>query len=50
MKTKIKSCGDQAVDIRDKEIHKVGSNYTCLVVILIDILLEKSENYNLKVI
>ena len=29
LKTKIKSSGDEATENHDKEILKVGSNYTC---------------------
>ena len=29
LKTKVKSYGDEAIDFHDKEMHKVGSNYTC---------------------
>ena len=35
IKTKIKSYNDEATDFYDKEILKVGSNYTCLAVVLI---------------
>ena len=45
LKTKIKSCGDETIDLNNKEIYKVGSNYICLVVILIDFVLKKDENY-----
>ena len=34
MKTIIKSHGEEVTDIYDKEIPKVGSNYTCLVLII----------------
>ena len=34
-------CGDEATHFQDKENHKVGSNYTCLAVILIDFVLKK---------
>ena len=33
----------------DNEIPKVGSNYTCLEVILINLVLKKDENYYLQV-
>ena len=36
LKTKIKSYCDKATNFHDKEIPKVGSGYTCLVVITID--------------
>ena len=45
LKTKIKSYGDEAVDFSDKKMLKVGSNYICLAVILIDFVLIKDENY-----
>ena len=35
----IKSYGDEAADFHDKEIPKLGFNYTCLAVILIDFIL-----------
>ena len=38
LKTKIKYYGDEATDFHDKEIPKVGCNYTCLAVILIDFI------------
>ena len=41
MKTKIKSYGDEAIDFHDKKISKVGSNYICLAVILIDFVFKK---------
>ena len=39
-KTKIKSYGDEATEFHDKELSKVGSNFTCLEVILIDFVLK----------
>ena len=48
MKTKIKSYGDEATDFHDLESPKVGSNYTCLAVILIYFALKKEENYSLQ--
>ena len=42
-KIKIKSYGDEATDFRIKEISKVGSNYTCLTVTLIDFVLKKDR-------
>lgn len=36
LKTKVKSEDDEATNFHDKEIPKVGSGYTCLVVITID--------------
>ena len=44
-KPKKKSYDDQAIDFHYKEIPKVGPNYSCLAVILIDFVLEKDENY-----
>ena len=49
LKTKIKSYGDEATDFLDKEISKVGSNYSCLAAILINFILRKEENYHLQV-
>ena len=43
LKTKIKSCGDEATDFHSKEMHKVGSNQTCLAVI------KNNANYYAKV-
>ena len=45
LKTRIKSYGDEAADFYDKEIRKVGSNRTCLQVILLDSVLKRDENY-----
>ena len=45
MKTKIKSHGDKVTDFYDKEIPEVDSNHTCLVVISLDSVLKKDENY-----
>ena len=45
LKTKIKSHGDEVTDFYDKEIFKVGSNHTCLVVISLDFVLKKDESY-----
>ena len=42
---KIKSYNDQVTDFHDKEVPKVGSNYACLAVMLIDFVLKKDENY-----
>ena len=41
MKPKIKSFGDEAADLHDKEVPKAGSDYTCLAVINIDSFLKK---------
>lgn len=35
-KIKIKSHGDEVTDLHDKELPKVGSNYTSLAVINVD--------------
>ena len=45
LKTNIKSYGDAATEFYDKKIPKVGPNYTCLVLILIDFVLQKDGNY-----
>ena len=45
LKTKIKSHGDEVTDFCDKEIPKVDSNHTCLVVISLDSVTKKKENY-----
>ena len=44
LKTKIKSYSDEVTDFYDKEIPKVDSNLTCLVVKL-DSTLNKGGNY-----
>ena len=44
LKTKVKPNVDDATDFHDKEIPKVGSNYICLAVILINFILIKEEN------
>ena len=49
LKAKIKFYVVEATDFHDKKIPNVGSNYTCLTVILIDFVLEKEENYYLQV-
>ena len=38
LKTKITSYDDEATDFHHKEIPKGGSNYTCLAVMLIDLV------------
>ena len=43
LKTKIKSYGDDVTDFYDKEIPKVNSNHTCLVVISLDSALKKMK-------
>ena len=43
-KKKIKSYVDEVTDFYDKEVPKVGSNYTYLVVISLDSALKEDEN------
>ena len=45
LKTKIRSCGDKPAYIHDKQVLKVGSNYTFLTVLLLDSVLKKDKNY-----
>ena len=45
LKTKIRSYGDEARNFHVKETPQVGSNNTCLTVILIDFVLKKDQNY-----
>ena len=45
LKTIIKSHGDEAKDFYDKNIPKVVSNHTCLVVISLDSALKKDDKY-----
>ena len=45
MKTKIKSCKDEVPDFYDREIPKVDSNHTCLVVISLYSALKKDGNF-----
>ena len=49
LRTKIKSYRDGAIDLRDKKMPKVDSNYTCLAVILIDFVLKKYKNFYMQV-
>ena len=46
MKNKIKSDGDEVTDFYDKDISKVNSNYTCLVIVRLDSALKKDGNYS----
>ena len=46
LKTKIKSHGDEVTDFFAKEIPKVGSNHTCLVVISLDSALNRDDNFS----
>ena len=48
-KTKIKLYVNKATDFHNKEIPKVGSDHTSLVVIHVDTALKKDENYYLPV-
>ena len=41
----MKSHDDEVIDFFDKEIPKVDSNHTCLVVIGLNSALKKDENY-----
>ena len=43
LNTKIKSYGVGSRIFHDKEIHKVGFNYTCLAVTLIDFVLKSNS-------
>ena len=45
LKTKIKSHSNEVTDFYDKGIPKVDSNHTCLVVISLDSVLKKDDNY-----
>ena len=45
MKTKIKSHGDEFTDFYDKEVPKVDSNHTCLLVSSFDSALKRGKNY-----
>ena len=45
MKIKIKSSGDEVINVCDKEIPKMESNYTYLAVISMDSVLKGDENY-----
>ena len=42
LKTKIRSYSDETTDFNVKEVPKVGPNYTCLAVILLDVVLKKA--------
>ena len=50
LKAKIRSFGNEATDFHDKEMAKVGSNYTCLALILIDFVFKKDKYYCLQVL
>ena len=47
LKTKIKSYSAEATDFHDKDILNLGSNYTCLAVILSDFVLKKDDTIKL---
>ena len=44
-KNQNKSYRDEASDFHDKKIPKLGFNYTCLAVVLIDFVLKKDKNF-----
>ena len=44
LKAKIKSYGDEVTDLYDKEIPKIDSNHTCIVVISLDSALNRDGN------
>ena len=48
-KKKVKSNGDEATDLYDKEIPKVDSNNTCLTVMSMDSAIKKNGNYYMQV-
>ena len=41
LKTRIKFFGDEATDLHGEEMHKVGSNYISLAIILTNFVLKK---------
>ena len=45
LKTKIKPYDDELTDFYDKEIPKMESNHTCIVVISLDSALKKEKSY-----
>ena len=45
LKTKIRSYGDEAPDFHTRKIPEAGCNYICWMVILIDSVLKKDDNY-----
>ena len=45
LETKIKPYGHEATDLHDKEMPKVGSNYNCFAVTVVDSVLKKYDNY-----
>ena len=48
LETKTKSHGDEVIDVYDKKIPKLDSNYTCLAVISLDSALKKDHSYYLR--
>ena len=49
IETKIRSHDDEATDFHSKKISEEGSDYICLLVVLIDSVLEKYESCYLQV-
>ena len=49
MKTKIRCYGDDATDFHIRKMHEAGSNHICFLVISIDSVPKKDENYYLKI-
>ena len=45
LKTKIKSHGDKLAYFHDKKNPKMDSNHSCLVIISIDLAVQKDENH-----
>ena len=50
LKSKTKFYSNNSTDFHDKDLLKVGSNYICLAVILIDFVLKKDQTYYPQVI
>ena len=48
LKTKKKSCFDEATDFHDKELPTIGSNYICLAVISLESALKKIKTFSHK--
>ena len=48
LKTKKKSCFDEATDLHDKELPTIGSNYICLAVISLESALKKIKTFSHK--
>ena len=49
LKTKIRCFGDDATDFHIRKMHEAGSNHICFLVISIDSVPKKDENYYLKI-